>query len=725
MSTKPGELQCNANGALEVLDKRAQGESAIDVLSGFEVFRFEDGDFDLATLIDTAPVAGDDQFLTDDITAIDENILENDYDPDGGEVFITGANGHATDVWFDVESVGQRVGQAKVFANGDVNFFFDPGSEFEDLDEGFTDAVQLTYEISDATGRSAVGNILVTVNGLLNNLELLGDAGSDNLIGGNFNDQLFGFGGGDILKGLSGNDTLEGGSGSDRLVGGPGGDTLRGGDDIDVIDYSAATEGVSVDLSTGDGTAGEALGDVVSDIENIIGSDFADTLIGDAGANRLIDRAGNDVVSGEGGDDVIFGQDGDDTLFGGDGDDRFYGGLGSDSIDGGPGVDILDVRDASEGLSFNFVTGTGTGAWLSGDSISGVENFYGTAFDDTVTGNEDANLLIGNYGGDYLDGAGGDDNLLGMAGNDTVLGGAGNDYLDGAGGDDFLYGGEGDDDFQGKTGEDHIYGGDGADNVNGRAGDDVIYGGAGEDNLKGNEDADLVFGGLDDDIIIGQSGNDTLFGDEGRDRFYGGEGADSINGGMGVDILDYTASSEGVVISLLAETAAGGDASGDSFEQIEDVAGSNHADTLTGDAGANLINGNSGFDQLYGGDGADRVVGGDGDDTLFGDDGTDRLYGGARHDTLNGGAGDDTLEGGIGVDRFVFETGWGDDKVIDFDVDGNERIEFSSVSGLDSFDDLTITDDGIDTTISFGGDSILLLGVASAANVQSDEFLFN
>ena len=86
----------------------------------------------------------------------------------------------------------------------------------------------------------------------------------------------------DVLRGLGGNDMLYGGSGNDTLDGGAGADTLIGGPGTDTADYSSSAAGVTVNLLTGVGSGGDAQGDMLVGIENIIGSAHDDALTGDA-----------------------------------------------------------------------------------------------------------------------------------------------------------------------------------------------------------------------------------------------------------------------------------------------------------------------------------------------------------------------------------------------------------------------------------------------------------
>ena len=61
----------------------------------------------------------------------------------------------------------------------------------------------------------------------------------------------------------------------------------------------------------------------------------------------------------------------------------------------------------------------------------------------------------------------------------------------------------------------------------------------------------------------------------------------------------------------------GGDGAGDVLDTIEQLFGSIHADTLTGDACANLLSGSDGDDILIGGAGKDTIEGGNGGDALI------------------------------------------------------------------------------------------------------------
>jgi Ca2+-binding RTX toxin-like protein len=371
------------------------------------------------------------------------------------------------------------------------------------------------------------------------------------LVAGAGADRMLGSDGNDTIDGLSGDDILLGGFGNDSLVGGAGADQINGGAGTDTADYSASATGVVVDLTVGTGTGGDAQGDTLTGIENIIGSAFADRLLGDGNAN---------------------------VLTGGDGDDTLRGGAGADTLNGGNGSDFANYQGSASAVTVNLATGINSGGDAQGDVLTGVENLYGSSHDDQLTGNEARNVIGGELGNDTINGNGGDDSLSGEAGDDTLNGGDGNDRL---------------------------VGGDGADILHGNADNDSIDAGAGNDLVTGDTGNDTLTGGAGDDQIIGGAGNDFI---------EGGAGADTITGNDGIDTASYAGSAAGVTVDLMAGTGTGGDAQGDTLSGIEQVLGSGLADTLTGDANANTLWGMAGDDVLTGGGGGDALKGGAGND---------------------------------------------------------------------------------------------------------------
>ncbi|WP_433886457.1 retention module-containing protein [Pseudomonas vranovensis] len=208
-----------------------------------------------------------------------------------------------------------------------------------------------TYTVSDGHGGSSTGNVdFVYQEGNT----LTGTSGDDTLLAGAGNDTLNAGAGNDVLIGGDGNDFLYGGDGNDLLIGGAGNDLLDGGAGIDTASYASAGSAVTVNLSTvGAQNTGGAGTDTLVAIENLIGSDYNDTLTGNDNANVLNGGLGNDTLIGGGGDDVLIGGPGNNTLTGGTGSDTFLyqqGNTGHDVVtDFTPGTDRLDLSQLLQG----------------------------------------------------------------------------------------------------------------------------------------------------------------------------------------------------------------------------------------------------------------------------------------------------------------------------------------------------------------------------------------
>ncbi|WP_271892789.1 calcium-binding protein [Candidatus Phyllobacterium onerii] len=232
-------------------------------------------------------------------------------------------------------------------------------------------------------------------------------------------------------EGLGGNDTITGTLADDYIEGGAGADTFveLGLGVNDTLGYLNSDAGVTVTLNNLGGLSvaqgGHATGDVsvgtlLVGFENLVGSEFNDTLTGNAGANKLLGMGGDDTINGGGGNDVLYGGDGvdtihgdagddkiygeagDDKLFGDDGNDTFYYSRGFNKMFGGNGTDTVDYSASPGdhgGATINLKTGKGDHDAL-GDEYDSIENVFGTEFNDHIWGNASANTMDGKGGRD-------------------------------------------------------------------------------------------------------------------------------------------------------------------------------------------------------------------------------------------------------------------------------------------------------------------------------------
>ena len=602
------------------------------------------------------------------------------------------------------------------------------GGQGDDILIGGEDADQINGGSGTDTAlfTDQTQSVAVTLNGATKATVSIGGVDQDtvvsieNIVGGSGHDGLTG----DDLANL-----LDGGAGDDLLTGGNGLDVLDGGAGSDTASYAEKTDAVVVTLTFSANatvSVGGLAEDTIRNIENVIGGSAADTLTGDVFANKLSGSGGNDTLLGAGGLDTLDGGAGIDTalytdkaaavlvtlnggidatlfvggfsedivknienivggsgndiltgdgsaniLEGRSGDDLISGQGGNDTLDGGLGIDTARYSEKSTAVVVTLNGSLGTVVTVGGvaeDVIAGFENLIGGLAGDSLTGDNQVNLLDGAGGGDLLNGAAGDDRLIGRDGNDTIDGGDGIDTGS----------------YQEKSAA-------------------VVV------TLNGANDAAVSVGGAVEDIIRnvenleGGSGADSLTGDTLSNVFLGGSGKDTLDGGGGVDTALYTDKALPIEVTLNGATPAlvtiGGTVE-DSLLNIENVTGGGGADRLTGDAQVNTLVGGAGDDILMGAGGQDvldggvgidtvlftdktvgvtlalnsnldstafiggvaedvvrgveNVTGGSGHDVLFGDGFANILDGALGNDTLAGGNGRDTLDGGGGIDTVLF-----------------------------------------------------------------------
>ena len=258
-------------------------------------------------------------------------------------------------------------------------------------------------------------------------------------------------------------------------------------------------------------------------------------------------------------------------------------------------------------------------------------------------------------------------------------------------------------------------------------------GGAGRDVMFGTSGADRFFGGGGNDTMNGNNGDDYLDGGTGADRMSGGNGNDTYVVDNARDSVIENGSGIDTVITTLSSYTLGG--------SVENLINSGTAAnfTGTGNGNANIMQGGAFADTLSGGNGNDLLIGGAGSDVLDGGNQNDELYGGAGGDTLiggsgidklDGGAGDDIMSGGAGNDVFCFASGFGNDRITDFDAGppgGQDMLDIRMLGITDANFDahVTITDIGADTliTIDNATQKILLAGIGDASTITRADFI--
>ncbi|QAU35559.1 pre-peptidase C-terminal domain-containing protein [Janthinobacterium sp. 17J80-10] len=221
----------------------------------------------------------------------------------------------------------------------------------------------------------------------------------ENINGGSGADTLIGDAGNNRIDGSFGSDSLSGGDGNDTLIGGTGFDTLNGGNGIDLVDYTAMTGAVTVNLGTG--TASDSTGgtDTLLNVEYVNGGSAGDTLIGNAANNRIEGRNGNDTITGAAGSDTLIGGAGNDVF-------RFVTTAdGSDTLsDFTSGTDTIQVVAGNFGLTAGAAVTLLSGASTPTVSGAGAEFLYNTTsgalfFDRDGTGSTYAATQIATLAG--------------------------------------------------------------------------------------------------------------------------------------------------------------------------------------------------------------------------------------------------------------------------------------------------------------------------------------
>ncbi|MGD1700439.1 calcium-binding protein [Dapis sp. BLCC M229] len=272
--------------------------------------------------------------------------------------------------------------------------------------------------------------------------------------------------------------------------------------------------------------------------------------------------------------DVLYGYEesalantaGNDVMYGFEGDDQFLGGQGNDRIYGGDGSDTANYTDSTSGININLENGENNDdGFGTKDTLNSIENIFGSKHNDTITGDDNDNVLASAQGNDILTGNSGDDTFILSSGDNTItdfnpaedkiqidiqdyydasnnqvrfdvshsndtltisvsasdqdiilehiassevgdvlkkIEFIGTEELQGTGSKDILIGNDCNNDIDAGHGNDYVYGGGGNDTLHGKKGQDVLIGGDGNDDLQGYKDNDTLIGGAGSDKFI-------------------------------------------------------------------------------------------------------------------------------------------------------------------------------------------------------------------------------
>jgi len=405
--------------------------------------------------------------------------------------------------------------------------------------------------------------------------------------------------------------------------------------------------------------------------------------------------------------DLLVGNEFVNGLTGGLGKDTLDGGLGADSLTGGRGNDIYVIDDLGDlvtesesgavggiDLVQSFVT-FGLGKNIENLTLTGIIDIDGT-------GNELANILVGNNNDNRLDGGLGADRMIGGFGDDTYVvdskadvvienrswaAGGGIDTIEskislalGANIDHLILTGADNTVGVGNSLANDIEGNDGANGLAGLTGNDTLTGGDGSDTVDGGVGADSLEGGEGDDLYLQDNKLDDI-----------DEAGVSLN-----DELRTNQILTAIVAGIEHYSFVGGKTVSFSADgQNNRISGTTAADTLVGAAGDDTLIGGAGGDNLSGGAGndvygidnkADKIADSDGIDrvesaiayvlsagledlTLIGkaaigtgNDLDNEITGNAFANKLDGAGGADVLAGGDGNDIYLVDVA-GDDVV--------------------------------------------------------------
>lgn len=445
-----------------------------------------------------------------------------------------------------------------------------------------------------------------------------------NLIGSNY---------GDTLIGDEQDNTIIGGAGNDTLSGGGGNNVLDGGGGVNTVSYAGSPGGVTVDLSAGTASNGYGGTDTLANIQNVTGSAGNDAIFGDSGNNVLDGGGGNDMLVGGGGSDTYifkagYGQDvivnGVPNSAGPSGQLDLGAGLSANNLwfsQSGSDL-VIRVLGTTEQITVQGWYSSGAtyrqlssivladGTHLNTAAVNGLVAAFSSAsagFDASSATSLSAGLatVAAQYWSRTISGTSGNDTLAADGENDTLIGNGGNDtYV--------------------VTQSDYR--------------ETIVNGSAASNAPAGS--LDLGAGLTPDNLWFTQSGQDLVVQVLGTTDQVTVQGwfANAYSQLQALVLADGSSINTGAIAELAAAMSA--------YQQANPSFNAQMATGLPADGTLSVALA-AGWSR--------SIAGTAGNDTLSGQQGTDKL---------DGGLGNDTLIGGAGQATYVFNTGYGQDTIV-------------------------------------------------------------
>ena len=515
-----GALNANGDDAATLSISANDGDGSGDVALGTVNIDITAVD-DPAVAVDDAVSVNETATLNGDVFATNPTTADSDAENDAFSV--TEVNGNAANVGTQITLTSG----ALLTLNANGTFSYNTNGAFDGMALGATDTDTFTYTITGGD----TATVTVTING------------------------------------EDGDEVFDGTAETGNFNGGPLGH--------DTVSYINSASGVVADMNNPANNTGDAVGDTYTDIEQLDGSNF------------------NDTLTGTSGDDILEGWDGNDRMIGLGGNDFYYVDNPLDEIVETAGNGTMDRVSVHMNGSYTLAAGVDIELMTTANSAGTTAmNLIGNEVAQTIVGNDGVNTLGdgGGAGADILHGRGGDDTYRvynagtqvfessSQGANDRL--GAGVNYVlaDGV----FI-------ELLTTTSRNATY----SRNIEGNTSKQTIVGNDGK-NVLGDGGGSVTNG-------------DTLIGGDGNDVYVVRSAGTTVVEAVGEGTFDRVSTSKSFTLSAGSEVESINTTSRFGTNAI-DLTGNELAQWLQGNGGANRLDGKEGTDEMSGEGGNDTFV---------------------------------------------------------------------------------------------------------------------